>query len=396
MAARDSFSYADLLSDPRLASVLLIGAVGALGSNVLSPALPAIASGLDVPDARVGLLLTVFKLSAVVMILFTGFVADLYGRRPLLLGSLVVFGVAGTAMTQADAFIALLVLAVGLGIGFGGVMPLSIALVGDFYSGVAGSAAQGLRAAFLGLVTIVVPPLTGSLADLHWQLPFVLFAAAFPVGIVVFLFVPESVDGNDESEPISHYLDAVRTEVTEPTMAVLISGGFMRDFVRYAVLTYLPLFAVRSLEASFFVAGLVLSIRGVVHVLVSPFTGSVVARLSRRTAMVGAFGLSAVGVLSIPLSSDVVWLGAAMGVYSVGDAVASPVVKDSVTDTASDSRRTGIVSTLTLVKNSAQGISPAVFGPVLVLLGFGAVFGTAGALAVGYALLVGAVVSNEV
>lgn len=396
MADSDPFSYRGLLSDPRLVSVLLIGAVGALGSNVLSPALPAIASGLDVPDARVGLLLTAFKLSAVVMVLFTGFVADLYGRRPLLLGSLVVFGAAGTAMTRAQSFSALLALAVGLGIGFGGVMPLSISLVGDFYAGVAGSAAQGLRAGFLGIVTIVVPPLTGSLAELNWRVPFALFAAAFPVGVVVYLFVPEASEGAGESEPIGRYLDAVRREVTDPTMAVLISGGFMRDFVRYAVLTYLPLFAVRSLEASFFLAGVLLSVRGVVHVLISPFTGSVVARFSRRTAMVGAFGLSAAGVALIPFSPDVRWLGVAMGVYSVGDALASPVVKDSVTDTASDSRRTGIVSALTLVKNSAQGASPAVFGVVLALAGFGAVFGIAGALAVGYALLVAAVVGHEV
>ena len=394
MSDQGTFSYAAIASDPRFLAILLMGAVGAFGSNVLSPALPAIAAGLDVSDARVGLLLTVFKFSAVGMIALTGFVADLHGRRPLLLFSLAIYGVAGAGMALATTFRQLLVLAVGLGIGFGGVMPLSISLIGDFYGGAAGSAAQGMRAGALGLVTVVVPAVTGFLADLGWNVPFLLFGAAFPAAVVVYIFVPEA-EGGSRSEPVRRYLAAVRAEVTDRTMAILISGGFVRDFVRYAVLTFLPLFAVRSLGASFFVAGTILSIRGVVHVLVSPLTGGVVALFSRKTAMIGAFGLSTAGVLLIPFASAPVRLGGAMFVYSVGDAFASPVVKDSVTDAASDDRQTGIVSALTLVKNSAQGISPAFFGLVLALSGFGPVFGLAGVVGLGYATAVAAFVGAD-
>ena len=381
-------SYARILSDPAFLVVLLLALVGTLGTNVLSAALPGIATNLNVSDARVGLVLSTFKFAAMVATVATSVLADLYGRRPVVLPSLIVFGIAGVAMFGVDSFPMLLGLCVLLGVGFAGVMPLSIALIGDVYSGEAGSTAQGIRTAVGGLGVIAFPALTGFLAGSAWNLPFLLFATALPVVLVAYRFVPEVADETERGAGIGstlgRYAAAIRSAVTRTDMALLLGGGVLRDFVRLGVYTFVPLFAVRVLDASLFQAGAVLSLRGVAAVLVSPTLGLFVAAFSRKRVLVASFGVAAAGVALLPLAPTVLWLGAAFAVYSVGDAFCSPIVKDAVTDTAAGTHRAGVVGALNVLKNGGQAAAPAFFGGVLALSAFDAVFLLAAFLAAVY------------
>ncbi len=385
-------SYSKILSDPAFLAIALISFIGTMGTNVLSPALPGIAEGLAVSDARVGLVLTTFKLSAMLMIPITSVLADLYGRRPVVIPSLVVFGAGGFAMGTIDSFAALLVLCGVLGVGFAGFMPLSIALIGDLYTGATGSASQGIRVGINGVGSVVFPALTGLLAGIAWTRPFVLFLAVFPIVIVAHLYIPENArepeTGRGIRRTLRSYWTAIRSEITQVDMGVLIGGGFLRDFVRLGVLTFVPLFAVRTLDASLFYAGAVLSIRGVVSIVVSPTVGVFVGWFSRKRVLVASFGIAAIGVAAIPFMPSVAWLGVAFGVYSVGDSCSSPVVKDSVTDTASETHRAGIVGALTVLKSGGQALAPVTFGAILALSTFDAVFLLAAAVAAAYGVIV--------
>lgn len=385
-------SYGRITSDPAFLAILAISVTGTLGTNVLAPALPGITSGLGVSDAQVGLVLTTFKLAAMVMIPVTSVLADLHGRRVVVLPSLVAFGSAGVAMTAADSFLGLLVLCVLLGAGFAGFMPLSIALVGDLYTGAAGSAAQGLRTAVNGVGGVVFPAVTGFLAGLAWNRPFLLFLLVFPVVAVAYRAVPDRASKPDRSTGIGRtlrsYAVAVRAELIQPDMAVLLGGGFLRDFVRLGVVAFVPLFAVRTLDASLFAAGAVLSLRGFASIVVSPTLGVLVATLSRKTVLVTSFGIAALGIVAIPFAPSVAWLGVAFAGYSIGDALASPIVKDTVTDTASSTHRAGVVGGLTVLKNGGQAIGPAAFGAVVAVSSLEVPFLFAAAVAAGYGAVV--------
>lgn len=397
-------SYRRILSEPAFLVILLLTLVGTLGTNVLSAALPGITEGLGVSDAQVGLVLSTFKFTAMVATVATSVLADLYGRRPVVLPSLFVFGVAGAAMFTADSFLALLALCGLLGVGFAGVMPISITLIGDVYTGATGSAAQGLRTAVGGIGVVAFPALTGFLASIVWNAPFLLFAGALPAVVAAYWFVPETThsagqnaeDGIGVRDTLRRYAMAIRAEVGQRDMGVLIGGGFLRDFVRLGVYAFVPLFAVRTLDASLFQAGAILSLRGVAAILVSPTLGLFVATFSRKRVLVGSFLLSGAGVALLPFAPDVIWLGAAFTVYAVGDAFSSPIVKDTVTDTASETHRAGIVGALNVLKNGGQAVAPAFFGVVLALTTFDAVFLLAALCAAGYAAVVVALIDPDI
>jgi ACDE family multidrug resistance protein len=387
-------SYLMLLSDPGLLAVLFISIIGTMGNNVVSPALPAVTSALGVSEARIGLLITAYTLPAMVFVPITSTAADMYGRRTVILPALVVFGAAGTALAGTDTFQTMLLLRAIQGAAVAGFMPLTVTLLGDLYSGDIGATAQGLRVGANGIGGIIVPFAAGALAGLAWNYPFLLYAVAFLVFVFGYTFLPETMDSigvdteTDMTATFAWYARSLRAQLAERDLAVLLTGGFARDFPRYAVITFVPLFAVQALGANFAEAGAILSIRGLISLVVSPSVGSFSERFSHKWILFGAISVSAGGILFIAAAPSLIWLAMAVGVYSVGDAAFSPVVKNTLTDATTNEYRSGVVGGMQLVKYSAQTASPAVFGLILAVTGFDVLFACAATVAGAYAIIV--------
>lgn len=386
-----SVSYASLLADPRLAAAVLVSVAGTLGNNVAAPALPAMGGGLGIPDAQLGLVITAYTLPAMFAVPVAGVLADLYGRRTVVIPSLAAFGLFGGAISLVDTFELVLLLRGFQGVAFAGIMPLSVTILGDLYDGVTGSAAQGVRVSVNGVSSIVVPAAAGALSALAWNYPFLIYAAVFPIAVVAYLVLPETAGSVEPAagllDQLRNYVRSIRREVRRPRTATLLAGGGVRDFTRYAIITFVPIFAVRTLDASFAQAGVLLSLRAAGSVLVSPLAGSLVGVISRRWALVGSLLLGAASTALIPFAPDVIWLGIVVLVYSIGDAVFSPVIKDAVTGAAPAASRAGVISGMNVLKYGAQTTSPVFFGFVLAIAGFDPLFLLAAGVVAGYALV---------
>ena len=382
--------YWSVVRDRQTALVLGVTLTGMLGA-VVAPALPGVANGLDVSDGRVGLLVSLYKTPSVLIIPVAAWFADVYGRRAVLVPSLFVFGCGGAAMFFLDSFTALLAFAFVMGVGAAAIFPTTVTLLGDTHDGAANSAAQGFRVGVVGLGTIVVPAVTGYLSEIRWNVPFLLYLVAIPVAVFAYVALEETVEGGGGSgsvtELIERYGSAIRNELGGTNVRILVLGGFTRGFVRYALLTFVPLFAVRILGASLVEAGSLLSLRGIGYIVVSPLSGLVVSRTGRKWALGTALLISAAALILVPFSGGLIALGGVVLAYSVGDALLDPVMKGSITTVADPEYRAGVVNSLYVFKRTAQALSPAVFGVVLNLSGFRALFVLAGAVTLGYLVI---------
>ena len=390
--------YISLARDGRLVAVALVSFCATLGSNVASAALPAMANGLAVSDTRIGLVMTVFSLFAMIFVPFTGALADAYGRRRVLLPSILGFGLAGSAIAFVGTFEAVLLLRAVQGVAFAAIMPLTVTLLGDLYTGSSASAAQGFRTATNGIGSSLVPAASGVLAGIAWSYPFLIYLLFAPVLGIAVRYLPEPARNggaaSDEVMTVRRYVRRVRSEITQVDLGVLLFGESVRDFIRYGLITFVPLFAVRVLGASFAQAGAVLSARGIAYIIVSPLSGAIVAGLSRKRVLIGALLLSGCSALAMSVAPGVIWLGVLLATYTVGDSLFSPVIKDSVTALASDERRGGIVSTMNTLKYAGQTAAPAFFGVVLAALGFNYIFYISMVVAVTYSAVLFLVVDR--
>ncbi|MFB6096541.1 MAG: MFS transporter [Haloferacaceae archaeon] len=385
----------ELFTDPRLVSVLSVTGVAVFSNQAAPVALPGISRSLAVSDAQVGLVMTAFFLPASVMLLIVGSLADIYGRRTVVLPSLLVSGAAGVGIFFVDSFAALLALRVLQGAAFPALTPLSTAIIGDLYEGPTGATAQGLRSSVNGLSGVLGPAFAGVLAGVAWQYPFLLSALVFPVALVVYRYLPETGGHAAGERPglLAHLRD-IGTEFVDSDLRLLAVGGGVIYFAKFAVVTFIPLFAVRELGASAFAAGLLLSVRGLVRIFSAPLSGVAVERFARRGALVGTLLLVAATVVLMPLAPaavpgvpPLVVLGLLVGAYSAGEALFNPVLNDTVVGLASDDRRAGVVNTISVFKNGASAVSPAVLGLVLTATDFGALFLLAAVVPVAYAAL---------
>lgn len=395
MASRtddEGVAFRTLLTDTSLLSVFAISFIGAVGSNAVPAALPAISSGLGVGSGRIGLVLTLFYLPLIALNPTVGVLADVYGRRTIVVPALVLFVVSGVATLAVDDFLVLLGLRVVQAVAFAGTLPITATLVGDLYEGAKGASAQGLRSSVNGVANVVAPVAAGLLAVANWRYPFLLFTLAFPVLVLFYLYYEEPVESRGGGDTLgelrtvlAEYWVAVRSEAADRTLGVTMLGGFTLFFLKQGTKAYVPVFMVQVLGSTTSTAGLVLGVYGATRVLIAPLSGPISERTGRKYGMIGALILLGTATVAIPYASSVAALGVIVSAFAVGEAVFNPVLSSSVADLASDENRGGIMGGLSMLKSVANAASPAVVGLLVVLSGFQGAFLVPALVAFAYA-----------
>ncbi len=122
------------------------------------------------------LLLTLHAIFIAVFSPLAGLIADKVGRKKLLIGSLILYGLAGSSVVGLDDLWAILGSRIGLGLAVAGLMTASTTLVADYYQGEERDRFLGWQAAVMSFGGVVFIGLGGWLADIHWRGPFLVYA----------------------------------------------------------------------------------------------------------------------------------------------------------------------------------------------------------------------------
>lgn len=189
---------------------------------------PSIAHDFAAPHAALGPLLSMALFGMTAGALVAGPLADWIGRKPVLIGSVMLFGACTVACATAPSILALTVLRLFTGLGLGGAMPTAGTLLSEYMP-------QSRRAFFTNLMYCGFPlgaSLGGFLAAAiipHWGWRGVFFAGGVaPLVLALGLFaMPESVrfmrTRNWPAEKIAHVLsrfpEAIVGASPAPTIA---------------------------------------------------------------------------------------------------------------------------------------------------------------------------------
>jgi MFS family permease len=150
-------------------------------------------AGVPNADFLVRLALTMPALFAAIGALFAGFLLDRWGRKPVLIASLILYGVAGTAGFFLDSLPAILVSRALLGLSVAGIISGFTTLILDYFKGGELNKFLGLQGAFIGLGGMVFLFAAGLIAEVSWQYPFLIHLFAFLIlpGVILFIDEPE-------------------------------------------------------------------------------------------------------------------------------------------------------------------------------------------------------------
>jgi MFS family permease len=357
-----------------------------MGTGVIYPVLPVIAQSLEVPRSQIGLILTVFTLPSIFLAPLIGMLADLKGRKVVLSSCLLLYGVAGLGITFVDSFSSVLVLRALQGVGYAGVMPLTIVLIGDTFTRETETSAQGIKVLLDRAALLVIPIAVGALSALAWQMPFVLYALTIPLAFVAMLRLREPAVAKEERP--QNYLKMVGRACLEIRSLTIFSMSSMRFFLEFSFFTYLPIFAIETLGVSVIKGGLLFGVFAFGSMMTASVIGPLAARFERVPLVVGSFLVQA-GCLSVAaLAQNVWWLGAAMLVFGLSNGIISPAQKSLLTQSVPRQLRAGFVSADRISQQVAKSIAPLFAGFIVVLSSIQTMFMVMGVFTLAWVIVV--------
>ncbi|MFF3642092.1 DHA2 family efflux MFS transporter permease subunit [Streptomyces sp. NPDC002564] len=166
---------------------LLLGMLlAALDQTIVSTALPTIVSDLGGMD-HLSWVVTAYMLAATAATPLWGKLGDQYGRKRLFLTAIVIFLVGSALCGMAQNMPQLIGFRALQGLGGGGLMVLSMAIVGDLVSPRERGKYQGLFGAVFG-ATSVLGPLLGGLFTEHLSWRWV-FYVNLPIGVIALVVI---------------------------------------------------------------------------------------------------------------------------------------------------------------------------------------------------------------
>jgi len=376
------FGLGELSREKRRALALVYGSSLALmmGFNFIQPALPALIEPFAISDSALALIMTVFTGPAIFLAPIFGVIADLHGRRHLLAWGLILFGLSGAAMAFAPTFGWLLAFRAIQGIGFSAVTPLTIVLIGDLLEGDYEIGGQGLKVFIDRVGYLILPPLGGILAAVAWFWPFLVYILAVPMGLCCLLWMPET-KGTDHNDSWKYLKDMLRL-TRHPRLMVAFCGGFLRFFLDYGFLTYLPLFVVRTHSVSTATAGLLYVFFSTGAMLTSSQAGRLAAGRDKAQLLFLAFIVCGIAMVAVPFMPGVWLVGAALFFYGVANGVISPMQKSLLTQNAPAELRGGIISFDRLLQQVSKTLSTTLVGLLLVATSIPTIFWLLGILSI--------------
>lgn len=263
---------------------VLLGALVAaapLAMDIYLASMPSLTRALTATPAQVQLTLTIYMFGWGVAQLIAGPIADRFGRRPVLLGGLVLFVAASAACALATSVQMLIGARLVQALAMAPVAVVPRAVVRDLYAGDRAAHMLSLMAVVLGIAPVVAPIVGSHLhAWLGWRANFV-FVVVY--GVVALAFVarllPETIRARNPS--------ATRVSVIAANFRRLLRSRTFVGYMLVAAFTTSGLFAFLAGSAFVFVSVLGHSEQGFGWLFGAVMTGNITgaiigSRLVRR------------------------------------------------------------------------------------------------------------------
>lgn len=198
--------------------------MAALEMTVVSTAMPTVVSDLGGIE-HYAWVFTAYMLASTVTVPIFGKLADLYGRKPIILFGITLFLAGSVASGLSPSMEWLIVFRTLQGLGAGAIQPITLTVVGDIYNLEERGRVQGVFSAVWG-ISGLVGPLAGGLIirwlSWHW-----IFYINVPVGLGTMVLLLAFFHENIEKKP--HALDIGGALLLTLGVVALLLGAQARE-----------------------------------------------------------------------------------------------------------------------------------------------------------------------
>ncbi|OEC01854.1 MFS transporter [Lysinibacillus sphaericus] len=203
----------DTVSVRCIVSLTSIPLIMTLGNSMLIPVLPILEDKVGITSFQSSMIITSYSVAAIFLIPVAGYLSDRFGRKIVILPSLILALIGGliagfASWKMNDPYAMIIAGRIIQGIGAAGAMPIVLPLVGDLYQD-----DDEKISSTLGIIETsntfgkVLSPILGSVfAAFLWFLPFFSISALSLISIVLIFFFVKAPKDNDEPLKFKKFL----------------------------------------------------------------------------------------------------------------------------------------------------------------------------------------------
>ncbi|MFC0211274.1 MFS transporter [Paenibacillus chartarius] len=340
---------------------------------ILAVTLPIfVTDELHAPQNRIGLVMTVFVIAAVIFRPLAGKWLDERDRKRILLYSMVLFLLCTCAYLIVGQFYGLLVLRFIHGIGFGVAATATGAIAVELVPASRKGEGVGFFSLFMSLAMVVGPFLGLTMLQyFDFNVLFGLCAALSLLSVVCVcvMRLPERMPRKEE--PAKGW-----RKFAEPAAVPVSLAGSLLAFSYGAITTFLSVYAKElgmSAYASFF-----FMVFAAMIVVSRPFTGKLYDRRGPHVLVYPGFVLFVGGMIVLSLAGTPAVLLAAGGILGLGFGALLPSFQTMAIEASPPHRRGLATATYFMLFDTGYGIGSALLGVVAAHSGYRTMYGTAG------------------
>ena len=367
--------------------ILAATAIALLGTPLASPAMPEIArvfaeNAQNEPFARAILaaisilpgepsviflvkfiLLSIPALFIILSAPLVGWLSDNVGRKKLLNGSLLIFGLSGASGYFADSFFFMFVGRAILGLSIAGIKTATVAMVGDYYEGAERNKIIGWQGSAMKIGGVIFMLLGGLLANFSWQAPFLGYMLAFVI-------LPSGLIALSESLPAVAASQEQDTDGSMPAIpfwpsTYVFVSAFLASGLFFITPVQLPFYLRNAFDASPFEMGAAIALGNTIGALISLVYYRFKQRLNFVAIYAFIFLSMAVGYYIVALADNypVALLG--MVVAGLGFGLYVPNHSRLILSIVSEKRRGFGVGLVTTAMFAGQFSAPILVQPFI-------------------------------
>lgn len=351
-----------------LITIMLSSMVILMGAAVVAPSLVPIAQhfGLDMNDSfYMSLVVSLPSLSCAITGFAMGYLADRLGKVKVFFGSLAIFAAMGVAGFFASSYEILLIFRFLLGIGITGISLTTTALIGEYYTGMNRAKVIGYQSAAIGIGTLILETLGGGLADIGWNMPFLVYLIGVPILVLALISIrdPARMDGGAGMEAMP--------ELDIPNRGRKIAFCYFVVFMEMLLMFSVPMnFSAYVVEMgqSYTICGILMGVMGISQGIFSILYSRRVTKLSEPSAYAVSFLLMGISLVMLYVP-DIAVTSVSMVVMGCSLGLLMPTVISQLSMYSTSKTSGKVMGGYSVFLNLSNFISTLVFAAIISILG---------------------------
>jgi len=343
-------------------TLLLTSMMTMMAGAVISPSLPQISKVFSEVKNIELLSRLIITLPAIFIALFSpifGYLSDKLGRKKLLLLSLVCYSIGGVSGYFFNNIYYILVGRALLGISVGGIMTIATTLIGDYFKGNERNTFAGLQGAFMGFGGVVFISIAGWFADIHWQMPFLIYLFAIPVLILGFIYLYEP------KQIVTEVTTIDKSKYNKKLAFIIYILIFLGILFFYMIPVQIPFLLGDFGDISYSKIGYAIGISTLSSAIISMNYGRIKAILSFKSILQIAFIIMGIGYLIIFFSESYFQVLIGLFTSGIGTGLLMPTGNLWIMSIAPEKIRGTLVGKVSMATYLGQFFSPIIIQPII-------------------------------